>query len=122
MISSHFIDHFKSRAANFDHATLRVVKTRARKLRVRRAVAEAPVTSNDFGFMLTLSSNGGFGYSAMPSLEVAALDEAFSVASTWVEASRGSLIAKLNPSLQTLESGKYTSTTDEPWEDFPQSE
>ena len=122
MISPQFIDHFKSRAAKFDHATLRVVRTKTRKLRVRRSVTEAPTRTDDFGFMLTLSSNGGFGYSAMPSLEIAALDRAFEIASTWVEASRGSLVDGLNPGLQTLETGTYMSTADEPWDEFPQSD
>lgn len=118
MISSAFIDRFKSRASLFELATLRVVETNAHKLRVRRSVAEAPSSNHDLGFMLTLGHKGGYGYAAMPGLTPAALDEAFRLAELWVETTQGSLINKLKPHLQTIEDGSYQSKVEEPWAEF----
>ena len=119
MITPKFLDHFRSRASKFENATLRVVKTTSRKLRVRRSVAEAPVSNHDLGFMLTLCDQGGYGYAAMAGLELSALDEAFDQASSWVAASRGSLVPGLDPTIISLKSGRYSSVVEEPWEEFP---
>ena len=119
MITSKFLEHFRSRAAKFEHATIRVVSTTSRKLRVRRSVAEAPISNHDLGFMLTLCDQGGYGYAAMAGLEIAALDEAFELASGWLTASRGALLDGLDPTIMNLSPGRYNSSVEEPWEDFP---
>ena len=119
MIPKTLLEQFQLKASSYESATLRIVKTRAQKLRVRQSIVEAPHTTHDLGFMLTLFSQGGYGYSAQAGLDAAALERAFHEAGAWVEASRGSLINKLNPSLKPLTSGSYRSKVEEPWVDFP---
>ena len=89
MIPKTLVEQFQLKSSSYESATLRIVKTRAHKLRVRQSIVEAPHTTHDLGFMLTLFGQGGYGYSAQAGLDSAALERAFHDAGAWVEASRG---------------------------------
>ena len=119
MLDKTLTDLFVSKTRHLDRALLRVVDTKASRLCVRRGVLEAPSTRRDFGLMVTLFHDGGYGYAAQGGLSEDALTKALEHASHWMDISRRSMVPELDLTLLQPKAGEYASRVEEPWDELP---
>ncbi len=99
-----------------DFCSLRVVREQSEILTVRRDVPEPLVRADDFGAMLTIVDNGGYGYAATADLSRAGLTAALREARHWADVSRGKLV--FTPVAFPHPVGSYTTPVAQAWSEL----
>ncbi|MBI4576368.1 MAG: TldD/PmbA family protein [Planctomycetes bacterium] len=110
---------FREAAPAVEFCSLRYVRDRSQRLRVRQDVLEPVETTEDAGAMVTVVDRGGLGYAATSDLTASGLREAAARAVEWARRTAGRTVADLSGVVRSLPVAEYRTPVRVRWEDVP---
>jgi predicted Zn-dependent protease len=113
---SAIIAEFQHVAPSVDYWSLRIVEDNYESLNIRQNIVQPPYRSQNFGAHITLVKNGSFAYAATSLLTREGFKQAIEHALRWAENTAQHTVVPASLIPHPLQSGRYESTIQLPWE------